>query len=169
MSSVVIRTFKIYSLSHFKHIELLLAIVTMLWWHLQNLASNLNSVLKKVILCIFSWRGIVFQRRNCSLSDSATPGTVMRPPRRLRAWMPQARMLGWAAIPFSRGSSQPRDRTQVSHIAGRFFTLSATRKAPQTATWLMTREWKNTSFLITGSVFIHLSSMDSNASLFMAE
>ena len=26
------------------------------------------------------------------------------------------------AIPFTRGSSQPRDRTQVSHIAGRFFT-----------------------------------------------
>ena len=28
----------------------------------------------------------------------------------------------WVAYPFSRGSSQPRDRTQVSHIAGRFFT-----------------------------------------------
>ena len=34
----------------------------------------------------------------------------------------QARILEWAAVPFSRGSSQPRDRTQVSHIAGRFFT-----------------------------------------------
>ena len=34
----------------------------------------------------------------------------------------QARILEWAAFPFSRGSSQPRDRTQVSHIAGRFFT-----------------------------------------------
>ena len=29
--------------------------------------------------------------------------------------------LAWLAIPFSRGSYQPRDRTQVSHIAGRFF------------------------------------------------
>ena len=28
----------------------------------------------------------------------------------------------WVAIPLSRGSSQPRDRTQVSHIAGGFFT-----------------------------------------------
>ena len=28
----------------------------------------------------------------------------------------------WVAIPFPRGSSQPRDRTWVSHIAGRFFT-----------------------------------------------
>ena len=33
----------------------------------------------------------------------------------------QARILEWAAFPFSRGSSQPRDRTQVSRIAGRFF------------------------------------------------
>ena len=34
----------------------------------------------------------------------------------------QARMLEWAAFPFSRGSSQARDRIQISHIAGRFFT-----------------------------------------------
>ena len=33
----------------------------------------------------------------------------------------QARTLEWAAFPFSRGSSQPKDRTQVSHIAGRCF------------------------------------------------
>ena len=34
----------------------------------------------------------------------------------------QARILEWVAIPFSWVSSQPRDRTQVSSIAGRFFT-----------------------------------------------
>ena len=34
----------------------------------------------------------------------------------------QARILEWAASPFARGSSQPRDWTQVSHITGRFFT-----------------------------------------------
>ena len=34
----------------------------------------------------------------------------------------QARILEWVAFPFSRESSQPRDQTQVSHIAGRFFT-----------------------------------------------
>ena len=33
------------------------------------------------------------------------------------------------ASPFSRGSSQPRDRTQISHIAGRFFIVWATREA----------------------------------------
>ena len=42
----------------------------------------------------------------------------------------QARILEWVAIPFSRGSSQPRDRTQVSCIAGRFYTVWASRKAP---------------------------------------
>ena len=40
-----------------------------------------------------------------------------------------ARILEWLAFLFSRGSSQPRDQTQVSHIAGRFFTSWATRKA----------------------------------------
>ena len=41
----------------------------------------------------------------------------------------QARILEWVAIPFSRGSSQPRDRTQGPRIAGRFFTSWATREA----------------------------------------
>ena len=40
----------------------------------------------------------------------------------------QARVMEWVAISFSRGSSQPRDQTQVSHITGRRFTISATRK-----------------------------------------
>ena len=34
----------------------------------------------------------------------------------------QARILEWVVFPFPRGSSQPRDRTQVSRIAGGFFT-----------------------------------------------
>ena len=34
----------------------------------------------------------------------------------------QARILEWIALPFSRGSSQPRDQTHVSRIAGGFFT-----------------------------------------------
>ena len=35
----------------------------------------------------------------------------------------QARILEWTAISFSRGSSQPRDQTQVSRIGGRRFKL----------------------------------------------
>ena len=37
----------------------------------------------------------------------------------------QARILEWVAFPFSRGSSQPRDQTQVSRIVGKFFTNRA--------------------------------------------
>ena len=40
----------------------------------------------------------------------------------------QARILEWVAIPFSRGSSQPRDQTLVSLIASGFFTSRATKK-----------------------------------------
>ena len=41
----------------------------------------------------------------------------------------QARILEWVAMPSSRRSSWPRDRTQVSHLAGRFFTIWATGEA----------------------------------------
>ena len=43
----------------------------------------------------------------------------------------QARILKWVAFPFSRGSSQPRGQTQVSLIAGEFFTSKATKEAQE--------------------------------------
>ena len=48
---------------------------------------------------------------DCSLPSSSVHGIF------------QARVLEWVAIAFSRGSSQPRDQTLVSHIAGRCFNL----------------------------------------------
>ena len=51
---------------------------------------------------------------DCSTSGSSVHGIL------------QARILEWIAIPFSRGSSWSRDQTQVSHIAGGFFTFWAT-------------------------------------------
>ena len=56
----------------------------------------------------------------------------------------QARILEWVAFPFSRGSFQPRDRTQVSCIAGGFFTSWTTREAWGKRDWQLTREIKNT-------------------------
>ena len=47
----------------------------------------------------------------------------------------QVRILEWVAFPFSRESSQPGDQTQVSQIAGRFFTSWATREAPKNKSW----------------------------------
>ena len=43
----------------------------------------------------------------------------------------QVRILEWVAFPFSRGSSQSRDWTQVSHIAGGFFTSWTTKGAQE--------------------------------------
>ena len=54
---------------------------------------------------------------DCSLPGSPVHGIL------------QARILEWVAISFSRGSFQPRDQTQVSCIAGRFFIIWATREA----------------------------------------
>ena len=44
----------------------------------------------------------------------------------------QARILEWVAIPFSRGSSQPRDRTQVSPIEGGFLPAEPQGKPKNT-------------------------------------
>ena len=51
----------------------------------------------------------------------------------------QARILEWVAIHFCRGSSQPRDRTQISCTAGRFFTSWATREALPSGSFLMSQ------------------------------
>ena len=44
----------------------------------------------------------------------------------------QARLLEWVTFPFSRGSSKPRDGTQVSCTGGRFFTIELTRETLNT-------------------------------------
>ena len=46
----------------------------------------------------------------------------MEPVRLFCPWDFRARILEWVVIPFSRGSSRPRDHIHVSCIAGRFFT-----------------------------------------------
>ena len=71
--------------------------------------------------------------------------TCWEPARMLCPWILQARILEWAAIPFSRESSQPRDLTWGSLIAGRFFTDWATGEAhsvvgPQKCFW---NKWMN--------------------------
>ena len=53
----------------------------------------------------------------------------LQPTRLLCPWISQARILEWVAISFSRGSSGPRDQTQVSCFASRFFTNLAMREA----------------------------------------
>ena len=54
--------------------------------------------------------------RLCNPVDYSLPGSSVH-------GILQARILEWVVISFCRGSSQPRDRTRVSHIAGGFFTI----------------------------------------------
>ena len=81
----------------------------------------------------------------CSLPGSPVHGIL------------QARILEWVAISFSRGSYQPRDRTQVSCIAGRRFNLWATREVLETPAshqddcmivnlrWMVATRWSQTA------------------------
>ena len=64
----------------------------------------------------------------CDHVDYSTPGSSVHGI--LQAWI-----LEWVAIPFSRGSSWPRDRTHVSCIAGRFFTTELPGKPTEEVTF----------------------------------
>ena len=68
---------------------------------------NKSSEMKVIQLCLTL----------CNTMDYTVHGTL------------QAKILEWVVFPFSRGSSQPKDQTQVSHTTGRFFTIWATREA----------------------------------------
>ena len=61
---------------------------------------------------------------DCSLSGSSIHGIF------------QARVLEWIAISFSRGSSWPRNQSRVSRVAGRHFTVWATREALEGYDWM---------------------------------
>ena len=60
----------------------------------------------------------------CDPIDGSPPGSPI-------PGILQARILEWVAIPFSRGSSRPRDQSQVYHIAGRFFIILSRRGSPK--------------------------------------
>ena len=86
-------------------------------------------------------------RSHSVMSDSLQPHGLL-PARLLPPWnspgentgvgchfLLQAKILEWVSISFSRGSSQPSDRTRVTRIAGRHFNLWATREAPWRRKW----------------------------------
>ena len=85
--------------------------------------SSIHFLTMSILLsfvCLWS-RSVIF--------DSWRPHGL-QPTRLLCLWpgIFQARVLEWVAISFSRRSSWPRDRTQVSHIVGRHLTIWATRE-----------------------------------------
>ena len=81
----------------------------------------------------FSVRGFywhIFRLTDCfSFFSIQSYPTVCDPMNYIVCGILQASILEWVAFPFSRGSPQPRERTQFSRIAGGFFTSWATREA----------------------------------------
>ena len=76
----------------------------------------------------------------------------------------QARILEWGAFPFSKGFSQPRDWTQVSHMADGFFTSWATREAKNTGAgnlsilqWIFPTQESNWGLLHRRQILYQLS------------
>ena len=79
------------------------------------------------VIALFSLKMLLLLTVCCAQSLShvrlfVTPWTVAHQAP-LSMGILQARILEWVAMPSSRGTSQPRDRTQVSRIAGRIFTV----------------------------------------------
>ena len=75
-------------------------------------------------MCVWVWVCVCVAQSLCDPMDYSPPGSSVQ-------GILQARVLEWVANSFSRGSSQLRDRTYISCIAGRFVTVWATRKTPQ--------------------------------------
>ena len=86
-----------------------------------NWRENFKSPCRRWGSVIDSWKWKLLSR----VQLFATPWTIQS----MEFSRPE--ILEWVAFPFSRGSSHPRDQTQVSHIAGRFFTIWTTREAQE--------------------------------------
>ena len=72
----------------------------------------LDKILSPFCVCVIAQSCLILcDPRDYSPSGSSAHGIL------------QARILEWVTIPFSRGSSQPKDQTQVSRIADGFFTV----------------------------------------------
>ena len=90
------------------------------------------------------------QMHSFSLTSSSCYPTDCSPPGSSVHATLQARILGWVNTPSSRGSSQPRNQTQVFHTAGRFFTVWGTREGQINTE----REDMEHIFCITGKCYV---------------
>ena len=89
----------------------------------------------------------------CNTMDYGPPGSFVHR-------IPQARILEWVDIPFSRESSQPRDRTCVSCLAGRFFT-----SGPPGKPMCMLRTRQNCIFLLKPNAMRDISYVCNDAKI----
>ena len=87
----------------------------------------INSVNVTLIILVVQYGP---ERTGCALRQKKLKNIIdCSPPGSSIHGILQARILERVDIPFSRRSSQPRDRTWASHMAGRFLTIWATREA----------------------------------------
>ena len=108
-----------------------LSFTDLLKFHLVTLSNYLSNLLKKRLerKHFQYWRMLIYESESDSvMSDSLSPHGL-QPTSLLCPRGFSRQELEWVAIPISRGPSQPRDWTWVSCIAGRFFTVWATREA----------------------------------------
>ena len=88
--------------------------------HYREIGPDMYTLLMCAFVCsVIQSCPTLYDLMDCSLSDSSVHGIL------------QKRILGWCAMPSSRGYSQPRDQTQISCIAGKFFIVWVTREAQE--------------------------------------
>ena len=71
----------------------------------------------------------------------------------------QPRILEWVAMPSSRGYCWPRDRTRVSHVEGRFFTVWASQGSPIVLSVKIAPKWVSllvNKFLLPGKILVKI-------------
>ena len=130
LSHIAGRFFTVWATTHTKHI-----IHPSIRGHLgcfhvfaivDNAPLNIGVHISSQISVFLSFRCVCVSRS--VVFDSLRPHALW--PARFSVYgILQAGILEWIAIPFSRGTSQPRDRALVSCIVGKFFTIWATGKS----------------------------------------
>ena len=120
---------------------------TSLWYLKQNSPSPPSSQLSKMVASlVVQWIRILSRLAqscptHCNPMDCSLPGSSVH-------GIFQAIVLEWIVISFSKGSSQPRDQTQVSHIVDRCFTIWATRESQKNETEILPKSHQTYLLLV---------------------
>ena len=105
---------------YFKGTENSCIVMPLTWYRVKFICLFLNFYFCTVLCLVAQLCPTLWDPMDCSPPGSSVCGIL------------QARTLEWVAMLSSRGSSQPRDRTQVSHVVGRFFTIEPPGKPKNT-------------------------------------
>ena len=113
-----------------------------------QLPISLLNLIFESCLCLLFFSSYVKSKSVSHVSHVqvfATPWTICSPPGSSVHGILPARIQEWVAIPFSRGSSWPKEQTWISGVTGRFFTIWATRETCALLIWKIIK-WANNYF-----------------------